>query len=139
MKTVSVNNYLLENGIRPLRKRTLIYNYLVTRKNHPTVEVIYKDLLPEAPTLSKTTVYNVLNLFLEKNLVQALNIEGNELRYDADISSHGHFKCSTCGMVFDFDVDRSAFPSLPLTGFVSHQVHYFVIGVCKECNEIQQN
>lgn len=139
MEITSVNNYLLENGIRPLRKRTLIYNYLIIHKNHPTVETIYKDLLPEAPTLSKTTVYNVLNLFLEKNIVQALNIEGNELRYDADTSSHGHFKCSDCGKVYDFIIDNENLPSIPLEGYVSHQVHYFVVGQCQACNLIHQN
>lgn len=139
MNTTSVNTFLLENGIRPLRKRALIYSYLITRKNHPTVETIYKDLLPDVPTLSKTTVYNVLNLFLEKNLVQALNIEGNELRYDADTSSHGHFKCSECGKVYDFDVDSNSYPQIPLEGFVSHQVHYFVVGQCQTCNLARQN
>lgn len=135
MEQENINLFLLDNGIRPLRKRVLIYNYLQTKKNHPTVEIIYKDLLPEAPTLSKTTVYNVLNLFLEKNLIQALCIEGNELRYDADISTHGHFKCSKCGRVFDFDIKESNHPTIDLKDFVAHQIHYYVIGHCSECSK----
>lgn len=133
MEQETVNKFLLKNGIRPLRKRTLIYNYLISEKNHPTVEMIYKELLPQSPSLSKTTVYNVLNLFLEKNLVQAINIEGNELRYDADISSHGHFKCDSCGQVFDFEVNETCYPKVPLDGFVAQKIHYYVVGKCATC------
>ena len=32
--------------------------------NHPTVETIYKELIDEIPTLSKTTVYNTLKQFV---------------------------------------------------------------------------
>ena len=134
MKQDTVNNYLIKNGIRPLRKRTLIYNYLIVNKNHPTVETIYKELLPESPSLSKTTVYNVLNLFLEKNLVQTINIEGNELRYDADISSHGHFKCEICNSVYDFDISEEHYPNMPLEGFKPRKVHYYVVGQCATCS-----
>lgn len=135
----TVNDYLIKNGIRPLRKRTLIYNYLMTKKNHPTVEMIYKELLPESPSLSKTTVYNVLNLFLEKNLVQAINIEGNELRYDADITSHGHFKCEECGKVFDFNVNEECYPKVSLEGFLPRKVHYYVVGQCATCSSPSLN
>ncbi len=139
MEQENINLYLIQNGIRPLRKRVLIYDYLQTKRNHPTVEMIYKDLLPQAPTLSKTTVYNVLNLFLEKNIVQALNIEGNEIRYDADISTHGHFKCSKCGKVFDFDVNKEHYPEVPLVNFVAHQIHYYVVGHCSKCSTAKLN
>jgi len=129
----TVEEYLIENGIRPLQKRTLIYKYLMTKKNHPTVETIYKELLPKSPSLSKTTVYNVLNLFLEKNLVQTINIEGNELRYDANTKSHGHFKCETCGKVFDFEVQEENYPQLTLEGFMPRKTHYYVVGQCATC------
>ena len=136
MEQDNINNYLLKNGIRPLRKRTLIYDYLITKKNHPTVETIYKDLLPKSPSLSKTTVYNVLNLFLEKNMVQTINIEGNELRYDADINSNGHFKCSDCGQIFDFKIRDDCYPKVPLEGFVPHNIHYYVVGQCANCTSL---
>ena len=139
MPLAEVSKYLKKNGIRPLSKRILIYNYLITYRNHPTVEMIYKDLLPIAPSLSKTTVYNVLSLFLEKNLVQALNIEGNEIRYDADTMQHGHFKCMQCAKVFDFQLENQKLPQLPLEGFTIHQTHYYLDGICASCNQLKLN
>ncbi len=139
MKQEVVNKHLIDNGIRPLRKRALIYNYLMTKRNHPTVETIFRDLLTKEPSLSKTTVYNVLNLLIEKNLVQTISIEGNELRYDADVKPHGHFKCTSCGKIFDFDVDEKMYPKIPLEGFTTHQVQYYITGECPHCTKAHLN
>ena len=138
-RELSIQDILKNKGIRPLDKRIMIYDYLIKRKNHPTVDMIYNDLKQDSPSLSKTTVYNTLNLLQEKHLVQALSIEGNELRYDADTSLHGHFKCTQCGQVFDFEIQRKALPALTLEGFAVHHSQYYVEGFCKRCNTIAQN
>lgn len=138
-KKTSIQDILKNEGIRPLDKRIMIYEYLVKRKNHPTVDMIYNDLKSSSPSLSKTTVYNTINLLLEKRLIQALTIEGNELRYDADTSFHGHFKCSKCGEVYDFELKSSQLPKLPLAGFTTQHAQYQVEGICQSCNAIAQN
>lgn len=139
MKPEVINKLLIDNGIRPLKRRALIYRYLITKKNHPTVETIFSDLSDIEPTLSKTTVYNVLNLFVKKNIVQTISIDGNELRYDADISSHGHFRCISCGKVFDFELKKSQTPALPLNGFKPFQIQYNVLGECAKCAKANLN
>jgi len=110
-------------------------HYLIAHRNHPTVDVIYSDLVKKINKLSKTTVYNVLNLFIQEGLVIALNIENNELRYDADTSVHGHFKCKTCGKIFDFDINKEDMPQLPLSGFQIDEFQYSVKGICAFCKD----
>ena len=88
MEQQQISAYLLKSGIRPLQKRVKIMSYLVSKRNHPTVDMIYSDLIHEINGLSKTTIYNVLNLFVQSGVALALNIEGNEVRYDADTSTH---------------------------------------------------
>jgi Fe2+ or Zn2+ uptake regulation protein len=73
-----------KEGIHPSYHRLKILEYLMSHKTHPTVERIHKELSKEIPTLSKTTVYNTLNLFVSKGIVQELTIEEKEVRYDAD-------------------------------------------------------
>ncbi len=41
--------------------------------------MIYRELLDEIPTLSKTTLYNTLNLFVERGIINMLNLEENEI------------------------------------------------------------
>jgi len=113
-------------------------NYLVSRRNHPTAEMIYLELVNEIAGLSKTTVYNTLNLFVQEGIARALNIESNELRYESDISLHGHFKCMECGEVYDFSYNKDLVQDLRLKNFVLQDYQFSIKGVCSICH-IQKN
>ena len=138
MEQQQISTYLLKNGVRPLQKRVKIMSYLVSKRNHPTVDVIYSELIHEIKGLSKTTIYNVLNLFVQSGVAQAINIEGNEVRYDADTSTHGHFKCKICSVVIDFQVKQEDLPKPMLEGFRVDEQHYYLKGSCSFCaNKIE--
>jgi len=57
---------LKENGISPSIQRLKVYEYMLLHRNHPSVNMIYEGIKDEIPTLSKTTVYNILKLFIKK-------------------------------------------------------------------------
>ena len=135
VKINDVNEYLKENGIKPSFQRIKILEYLLNTKEHPTVDTIYKFLISEIPTLSKTTVYNTLNLFVENGIAIIVTIEENEARYDADTSIHGHFKCKKCGKVYDFSVDENNLTANDLDGFVIHNQHVYYKGICNKCSK----
>ena len=80
MQEIKIRDYLSENGIRPMNKRAKIMDYLVSKRNHPTAEMIYLEFVNEIAGLSKTTVYNTLNLFVRKGIARALNIDSNTVK-----------------------------------------------------------
>lgn len=133
MQEIKIKDYLTENGVRPMNKRVKIMNYLVTRRNHPTAEMIYLELVNEIAGLSKTTVYNTLNLFVQEGITRALNIDSNELRYDADISQHGHFKCKACHEVYDFSMNDELLQDQRLKNFILDDFQFSIKGVCSFC------
>lgn len=127
-------------GIRPSVQRVAIYKYVCEHKIHPTVDTVYSALSPKYPTLSRTTVYNTLHLFSEQNLVQTIKIEDDELRYDADMTPHLHFKCTNCGKVFDI-FDTESLPafnakcvSLMPQGFAITHLQTNIWGLCPDCS-----
>lgn len=125
---------LADKGIQPSVQRARILEYLHRERVHPTADDIYERLHPEIPTLSRTTVYNTVKLFLEHRLVQPLVIEEKEVRYDIDTSYHGHFKCERCGKVFDFTAPRSGDSEIPeLKGFQIRERHMYFKGTCRSC------
>ena len=65
---------LKDHGIRPSLQRVCVYRYLRGVKTHPTVDEIYSALLPEYPSLSRTTVYNTLELLITSINVRAIHI-----------------------------------------------------------------
>ena len=125
--------YLKDKGVKPSYQRIKIFEYLYRNKNHPTVDMIYKELVNEIPTLSKTTVYNTLKLFSGKNIILLINIEENELRFDADTTDHGHFKCTKCGNILDFDIDLSEINTKNIAKSKIDETHLYIKGMCDTC------
>ncbi|CAM3204123.1 Fur family transcriptional regulator [Streptobacillus ratti] len=130
-----IEKYLKEKGIKPSIHRIKIFDYLNSNHVHPTADKIYKDLLPELPTLSKTTVYNTLNLFVENKIANAIVIEGNEIRYDVENYPHGHFKCLKCNKMIDFKIDYYKKDLEKLGNISIDEVMFYIKGLCENCKD----
>jgi len=130
---------LRELGISPSPQRTAVFDYLLTHKTHPTAAEIYKELKPAMPTISLTTVYNVLKLLSSSGAVRTVLIEEGELRYDADLSEHAHAKCTVCGKIWDLfpEPGKLLFTgNVPLPpGFQPVEQHLDLLGVCGSCSQ----
>lgn len=124
---------LQENGIRPSMIRIMVLEYLLEHRIHPTVEEVYGALLEKAPTLSKTSVYNTLHLLAEKNMILEITIDPAKVRYDADTSLHGHFKCDQCGEVWDFAVGQVQTSLSKEFDIKTKEIYY--TGLCNKCKK----
>jgi ferric uptake regulator, fur family len=133
---------LSDKGVRPSYPRLAIYQYVKNSCAHPTAETMYAALLPTIPTLSRTTVYNTLKLLEQRHLVQSVSIENDELRYDADLTDHWHFKCTKCGQVYDVysetaqKIKEATSKALP-EGFVPDKMQTHIWGLCSHCSPSQ--
>lgn len=131
--------YLQEHGIKPSYQRVKILEYMLTKKNHPTVDMVYEELLKDIPTLSRTTVYNTVNLFFQNGLVQKLGIDEQETRYDADISFHAHFKCDECKKIWDLPIEGDKSRIGGLDKFKVREIQYYVKGSCDQCYQCHKH
>ncbi|MEA2103551.1 MAG: Fur family transcriptional regulator [Candidatus Cloacimonadota bacterium] len=128
-----------EVGIRPTSERMSIFRYLIDNRNHPTANMIYNSVLKKIPTISKATVYNSLNLFTEKGVINPVMITGNETRYDSNTSPHHHFLCEKCGKIIDIDIQCPYFKKGMIKGNKINELHGYFIGICKDCLEKQKD
>lgn len=131
---------LIKNGISPSYHRLKIYEYLWENRTHPTADDIYNEIIKQIPTLSKTTIYNTLKTLGEKGLVSSITIEDNEVRYDAEISFHGHFKCTACGMLYDIDPEhivneKKNSIGKKIQGHLITEKQVYYKGICKKCQQ----
>ncbi|NNM67439.1 MAG: transcriptional repressor [Spirochaetales bacterium] len=124
--------FLRERGIKASFQRVKIFDYLQHSQEHPSVSKIFQDLNPHIPSLSRATVYNTINLFVEKKLVIPIQVEGPESRYDLADPTHTHFHCTVCARIFDLDADPPAAPA-ELRGFRVEKSQVIYSGVCPEC------
>lgn len=128
-----ITNKLRDKNIRLSHQRLKVLEYLDRNRVHPTVEQIYNELYDEIPTLSKTTIYNTLNTLMEAGMVKSITIEDNEVRYDIRTDLHGHFKCKTCGNIYDFEVNPDSLEIKGLNGFEIYTRDVYFSGICSEC------
>ena len=127
-----LSSLIKSKGISPSIQRIRILEYLIKNRVHPSADKIYCELVKEIPSLSKTTVYNTLNLFREVGLVAAV-IGDDEVNFDANTEMHGHFKCMECGEIFDIDVESLILKDPE--GCDIREKHVYLKGVCKKCLE----
>lgn len=136
---ISPLDYLLTYSIKPSIQRIAIMEYLMNHRIHPTVDDIYSALYASIPTLSKTTVYNTLWLFVKQNAVKSLVIDEKNVRFDIDTSHHAHFMCLDCGCVYDIPVENIEAMTLDGVGELTiTETHLYYKGFCKKCLEKQE-
>ncbi len=131
----SIADTIKKKNIKPSLQRIKILEYLACNPCHPTVDRIYGALLPEMPTLSKSTVYNTLKVLGDADLVRDLTIEENEVHYEFRIKDHGHFQCGVCGTIYDFEADLRKIIPEDLNGFKVLEKNIYFKGVCGKCLE----
>ncbi|MGI6550896.1 MAG: Fur family transcriptional regulator [Syntrophomonadales bacterium] len=128
-----IEQLLRMNNVRPSHHRIKIYQYLIENRNHPSVDMVYQELVKTIPTLSKTTLYNTLQLFLEKGIAIMITIDENETHYDADTSLHGHFQCHNCGRILDIRLNTDTWMLDGLDDYKINESHIYFKGWCPEC------
>lgn len=133
MDSKAISELLKSYGIKPSFTRIQIYKYLYDNRTHPTVDNIYSNLVEDIPTLSKTTIYNTLDLLKEANLVSSLNFGENEKRYDVAIHDHSHFKCEQCEKVYDIPSNNIELLPEGYEDFKIHEKQIFLKGICRYC------
>ena len=137
MKTrIELKNELINAGIRPSVQRLAIYEFVKTHPIHPTAEVVYDALRDHLGSLSLTTVYNTLKLFVDAGLVQLLAIDDTFRCFDGDTSSHAHFRCDVCGKIIDLPIKGDCCSVVEGTdGFVINEAQLYLKGICPACNQ----
>jgi Fur family transcriptional regulator, peroxide stress response regulator len=129
----SISDQLVKKGIRPSYQRIRVLEYLHQKKGHPTVDEIFNSLSPDIPSLSKTTVYNILHILVEEGLVRIVSVDRVETRFDIMLDNHGHFKCDACGAISNFEIDIDSIPFSDLNHFEIKEKNVYFNGLCPNC------
>lgn len=118
------------------RQREAIKNFLITRKDHPTADIVYSNVRSQFPNISLGTVYRNLTLLADLGEIARLRVGDGVDHFDADTSSHYHFVCRECGAVIDLEADISSAVndavSCGFEGEIEGHVTYFY-GHCPGC------
>ncbi len=117
-------------------QRELILNAVRRSCSHPTADMIYEMVKPEAPHISLATVYRNLNQLSECGEIKKIPVAGSGDRFDKRMDFHGHIICNKCGAVSDIELyefkDISDIINKK-TGFQVTGTEMVFTGLCEAC------
>jgi Fur family transcriptional regulator, iron response regulator len=92
---------LREHGIQPSAQRVAVAEYVLFTRDHPSADHVWARVKRTFPILSRATVYNTLNLLVEKGLLRQLVLAEGRVLFDPKIESHHHFIDERTGTIHD--------------------------------------
>ena len=93
------------SSLKYSRQRESIKEFLMSRTDHPTADVVYENMKLIYPNISLGTVYRNLSLLADIGEIRKLSSFGGADRFDARTEKHCHFMCTECGAVMDMETD----------------------------------
>ncbi|MFZ1683352.1 MAG: Fur family transcriptional regulator [Candidatus Zixiibacteriota bacterium] len=97
---------LRQCGIQPTPQRIAVVECVLTSKDHPTADDVLVSARKKCPTVSRATVYNTLNLLVEKKLIGMQTIREGAVIFDPNIQKHHHLIDEETGDIYDIPWDQ---------------------------------
>jgi Fur family ferric uptake transcriptional regulator len=127
---------LKEHGVHVTAQRLAVMK-VVANVPHSTAEDIVDAARAEIGAISRQSVYDTLNTFVEKGLVRRIQPIGSPALYEGRVGdNHHHLICRECGCVVDVDCSVGAMPCLQAAndnGFEIDEAEVAYWGRCPEC------
>jgi uncharacterized protein YbjT (DUF2867 family)/Fe2+ or Zn2+ uptake regulation protein len=101
MTRAGITHTLAEHGIQPSAQRLAVAEYVLHTEEHPSADKVFSVVKERIPMISRATVYNTLNLFVEKRLLNQLVISEGRLAFDPRLEPHHHFIDERTGVILD--------------------------------------
>jgi len=101
-----VLSILREHGIQPSAQRIAVADYVLNTQDHPSADVVWSRVRARVPYISRATVYNTLNLLVEKGLLRQLHLAPDSVVFDPKLDTHHHFIDEKSGAIFDIPWDK---------------------------------
>lgn len=88
-------------GIHPSAQRIAVAEYVLDTLDHPSADQVLEHVQANFPVLSRATVYNTLNLFVQKGLLRQLVLSFGRVVFDPRMEAHHHFIDDDTGGIED--------------------------------------
>jgi Fur family transcriptional regulator, iron response regulator len=102
-----------QRGVRVTEQRLRVARVLLSAPQHLTAEQIAEAVRGGGLNISKATIYNTLNLFVERGLIRQLAVGMEQTWFDSNVESHYHFQDEISGALTDLPTPDVEFARLP--------------------------
>lgn len=125
---------LKSKNLKVTQHRIEILKYLDKNRTHPTLDTVYLYMKDKFPSISKMTVYNVIDSLVKNSLINSMRfVNSTELRVDFETDVHFHFVCRECGNIFDINSELNMEELVKKNGHKPENYKVNIYGICKKC------
>ena len=140
MEQQDIISKLEAKGIKPTANRILVLKTLASEQHPQSLSSLEHKML----TMDKSSIFRVLTLFLEHDVVHAFEDGRGIINYELcneqgtcdHHDSHLHFYCEHCQRSFCLDSVQLPEFNLP-EGFCAHNFSFVIKGLCPQCAKRQ--
>ena len=104
---------LTSHGAKPTTQRLKLAELVFERPQHVSAEQLLQSARARGIRVSKATVYNTLNLFVECGLLRELVVDRDRVYYDSTVHAHHHFYNVDTGEMIDIPAESVSFAGVP--------------------------
>lgn len=125
-KTIAL---LRNKGIRPTNQRVAVGQFVLNATSHPRAEDVVRMIKKKFPFVSRASVYNTLDLFVRKGLLQKRLLKEDLFVYDPLVEPHHHFIDETTGSIIDVPLNACKIkPTASLRRYDIREYHIVMRG-----------
>ncbi len=130
-------NVCRDKGLKVTQQRLVIYRAIAGSTDHPSADMVYREVRRQHPTISLATVYKTLETFQRVGLVCEAGPFHDNARYEANLAPHHHLICIKCKRIMDlYEPFLNTIPlpdQLKEHHVLGHTV--WVRGLCPHCKK----
>ncbi len=93
---------LTDNKLKVTPQRTAVLEVICNLNNHPSADNIIDYLRLNFPHIPLSTVYKILDVFVEKGIVSKVKTDNDVMRYDFVSEKHHHLYCAESDRIEDY-------------------------------------
>jgi Fur family transcriptional regulator, peroxide stress response regulator len=109
---LSLTQRLAGSGLRPTPQREVVYQVILSKRDHPTAEEVFDRVKTRMPGISLATVYNCLDALVQCGLIKQVNFVREPTRYCPNLHEHAHFHDESSGCIHDIDIPAGVMAQL---------------------------
>lgn len=139
MNSADIENILDIKGVKPTSNRILVMKELMKVTNPVSLADLEAAL---GYTIDKASIFRVLELFSEKDVVHVIEDGSRSLKYELCHSDtqhtisdqHVHFYCERCKKTYCLETVSVPMVNIP-DDFYPHAINYMIKGICPNCSK----
>lgn len=130
-------DYLVRMDLRKTKERTMVLSQICTLQEHFDVEALFKKMEEIKYRVSRSTIYNTIELLVNANIVVRHQFTSQIVNYELKCLSdtHHHLICTHCGSIREIKSDKigKALDQVKVPKFDVDYYSLFLYGICSKC------